>query len=140
MARKGLSPPEEGQSELEQMFAIFDRDGDGFITHTEMKRALGKCWQCSHLFLLNCRLDRYSYPICWVHLRLCMRKSVKYASHVLKVRVYFPDRKFITDYAPFERLATVFTIERHGVSLVRSMTLTQKSMSHFDRMSYHIWT
>ncbi|XP_052275929.1 calmodulin-like isoform X2 [Dreissena polymorpha] len=40
MARKGLSPPEEGQSELEQMFAIFDRDGDGFITHTEMKRAL----------------------------------------------------------------------------------------------------
>lgn len=33
---------EECGSEIEQLFRIFDRDGDGYITHAEMKRALGK--------------------------------------------------------------------------------------------------
>lgn len=33
---------EESGSELEQLFRIFDRDGDGYVTHAEMKRALGE--------------------------------------------------------------------------------------------------
>ena len=32
----------ESGSELEQLFKLFDRDGDGYITHPEMKRALGE--------------------------------------------------------------------------------------------------
>ncbi|WAR19393.1 CALM-like protein [Mya arenaria] len=45
IAREQLAEGPEEQSELQQMFAMFDRNRDGRITHAEMKRALAETGQ-----------------------------------------------------------------------------------------------